>query len=165
MDFQTGLGNAGPSAGAVAVVSFEDIVYGANVLQKQQDTGNLVKYANALSPLDMPSTVKISTTRIPDMYTAIAKGQIPPALQSANRSGVSVFVETTAYGLSPGLAVNGVTPVSPVIVRTEWRVPSLSSFNDNDAKYLLLLNLAAINDGPNGLRVTEAMRGLLSRTN
>jgi hypothetical protein len=138
-----------------------DGLYGylADALQVVQNTGQLVKLTNILSPLDRPATAKISNTRIANVYNTLAKGSIPLTAQSANPTGQSVFAELSVVASETS---GGVTAFVPMVGRVELRIPNHGSITDLVVAELMWSTLALLlkpDDG--GLRVREIMRGVL----
>lgn len=135
--------------------------FSAGSLQVVQDTGQLVKLANILSPLDKPSTAKISNTRIANVYQTIAKGSIPALAQALNVSGCSVFAELNVVGSKLDSASREI--LLPMQCRIELKVPNDGDIDNSLLKVLALscLNLLHNPAGPDDLRVTEIMRGVL----
>jgi len=128
-------------------------------LKEIQDDGNLIKVADVLSPLDRQAVIKITNTRIANVYQTLAKGVIPIGNQSANVSGQSIFCELTA---TASRTVTGAPDILvPVVSRIELRLPNDAELDDTVAKQLLLANYAALCDANAVLKITDKMRGSL----
>lgn len=156
--------NLGNSIGleTLAAVSIDGCGYLGGSLQITQDAGNLVKLANVRSPLDKPSTAKISVTRIPNVYQTLAKGTVPVSAQNLNTSGNSIFTELNVMGSK---TVGSNTVLLPMQSRLELKLPMDSEITDAIVKELILSTLAVIwgslvvtGGGP---RINEIMRGIL----
>lgn len=130
----------------------------ATALQVIQNDGSLVKAANVLSPLDKQSVVKITNTRIANVYNTLAKGSIPSGNQSSNPTGQSIFVELNATASK----TVGTTEVHlPVVCRIEVRLPNDGDLTNANIETLILATLAAMYDPTGVSRVTDMMRGVL----
>jgi len=142
-------------------------VLAPEALQVVQNTGQLVKLVNVLSPLDKQANFKIANTRIADVYTTLAKGTIPLAARAANISGQTIFAELSAVA---SRSASGVETLLPVVARLELRLPNDHDIDEDFVKLLVGTVLAAVCqigdiDNPEEpvTRVTEIMRGVLFR--
>lgn len=147
------------------VVGFSDtdnsgpVRYQTGALQVVQDDGNLVRLANVVTPLDRQAFLKITNTRIPNVYTTLAKGSIPVQAQSLNTTGQTIFVELNATALKTGGPSDVLLPVA---ARLELRIPNDGEVDETFVRDLVLAVLAGIVTSESGhLRVTEIMRGIL----
>lgn len=154
MSVELNLGAAFETAVDVPVAPWK-----SEALRVTQDTGDLVKISDVLSPLDKQAVAKISNTRIANVYTTLAKGSIPIGNQSLNTSGQSIFVELTATGSK---TVGTETILVPVVARVELRLPNDGDLTNADIRKLLLACLALCQDSAGADRFTDMMRGVLS---
>ncbi len=127
-------------------------------LQVVQNDGNLVKAADVLSPLDKQASVKITNTKIANVYNTLAKGQIPIGNQSSNSSGQSIFVELNA---TASKTVGSTEVLLPVVARIEVRLPNDGELTNADVVTLVMACFATMHDGMGVPRVTDMMRGVL----
>lgn len=123
-----------------------------------QDDGTLVKVANILSPLDKQMSVKITNTRIANVYNTLAKGTIPLGNQATNTSGQSVFVELSA---TASKTVGTTEILLPVVARAELRLPNDGDLEEGDIETLLSCLISLFYDQSALLSVTSMMRGAL----
>jgi len=123
-----------------------------------QDDGSLVKVTNVLAPLDKPMTLKITNTRIANVYNTLAKGSIPLGNQSTNTSGQSIFVELSTIASK---VQDAQTVLVPVVARVELRLPNDGDLSEHNCIELIRLALGAFVN-PNGTPgITASMRGVL----
>lgn len=135
--------------------------YAPGALQVIQDDGNLVRLANILTPLDRQSVLKITNTRIPNVYQTLAKGSIPTQAQSLNTSGQTIFCELNATALKSGGASDVYLPVA---ARLELRLPNDGELDNQFVLSLVNALLAGVADSDTGrIRITDIMRGVLFR--
>lgn len=127
-------------------------------LKVMEENGTLVKVADVLSPLDKQASVKITNTRIANVYNTLAKGAIPIGNQSTNTSGQSIFTELVA---TASKTVGDQEVLLPVVARVEVRLPNDGDLTDANALTLILATLAAMCDDSGNLHVTNMMRGVL----
>lgn len=156
--------NLGTSFDAQAAkgINLLPAVFAIGALRVVTDTGNLIKLANVSSPLDKPSSVKITNTRIPNVYLTLAKGSVPTGHQAVNTSGQSIFVELNAVA-SKTIGDEDNEVLVPLTARVEVRVPNDGDITDDDIKALLLATLSNLCDKDGNCRVTQMMRGVLPR--
>jgi len=145
---------------ALATTPLAVVQFGADALQKVSDTGTLVKLTDVLSPLDRPFNVKISNTRIANVYQTLAKGTVPLGNQASNASGQSIFVEATASA-SKVMPVSGQVVIVPMTARIELRLPNDGDVTNGVIKTLLVATLSQLCGDDGNPRVTEMMRGVL----
>lgn len=129
-----------------------------SALKVMEENGTLVKVADVLSPLDRQASVKITNTRIANVYNTLAKGSIPIGNQSTNTSGQSIFTELVA---TASKTVGDQEVLLPVVARVEVRLPNDGDLTDANALTLILATLAAMCDDEGALHVTDMMRGVL----
>jgi hypothetical protein len=152
--------NLGSSAtpATTAAIALTNAKFAAASLKVVNDSGSLIKLANVSSPLDKQATLKISNTRIANVYQTLAKGSIPLQNQSPNTSGQSIFIELAVTG---SRTVTSGTILVPMVARVELRIPNDADINDADLKALTLLTVGALCKTDGTFRVTEMMRGVL----
>ena len=130
----------------------------ADALQVIQNDGTLIKAADVLSPLDKQATVKITNTRIANVYQTLAKGQIPIGNQAPNTSGQTIFVELNA---TASKTVGSVEILVPLTARIELRIPNDGDLTNANVETLVMAALAALYDDAGVSRFTDVMRGVL----
>lgn len=139
-------------------VSISLAPYKAVALQVIQNDGSLVKAANVMSPLNKQSEMKITNTKIANVYNTLAKGTIPIGNQSPNTSGQSIFIELTATASR----LVGITEILlPLVARVEVRLPNDGELTSANVQTLVLAALAGMYDAAGVSRVTDMMRGVL----
>lgn len=131
----------------------------SSALHVTQNTGDLVKISDVLSPLDKSASAKMTTTRIANVYTTLAKGAIPIGNQSLNTSGVSLFTELVVTGSE---VVNSVDILLPMVARIELRLPNYGGLTNADVRKLLNAAYALHQTDAGVDRFTDMMRGVLS---
>jgi len=124
-----------------------------------EDSGTLVKLSDVLSPLDKPTSLKITNTRIANVYNTLAKGTVPLGNQAQNTSGQAIFSEAT---ITASEVVDGKTVIVPIVARVEIRVPNYGSITDGIINSAMLIALAGTrsDDGSTSI-VSQQMRGIL----
>lgn len=130
-------------------------------LKVVQDSGTLVRVSDVMSPLDKQAFVKLTNTRIANVYNTLAKGTVPIANQSTNVSGQSIFAELTA---TASKTVGSTVTLLPVVTRIEFRLPNDGDLTNADAQALLMATFAAMCNDAGVFRVTDMMRGVLFPT-
>lgn len=152
--------NQGTAVVATAAVAGEK--FGPAKLRVLEENGNIVKLTNPFAPLDKPTTVKVTNTRIANVYQTLAKGAVPLNAQAVNVTGQSIFVEVTAMASQ---AATTTTPeyLYPVQCRIELRLPNAGGLDETNTKRLLQLTSSLFtNPTTEAYRVVEMMRGVLS---
>lgn len=129
-----------------------------SALHVVQNDGNLVKAADVASPLDRQAFVKVTNTRIANVYNTLGKGSVPIGNQSSNTTGQSVFVELSA---TASKTVADVPVFLPVQARVELRLPNDGDLTDENIISLLTSAIACLVDPDGTIRVTDMMRGVL----
>jgi len=123
-----------------------------------QDDSGLIKSADTFSPLDKQATVKITNTKINNVYSTLAKGAIPLQNQAVNTSGQSLFIELNA---NASKVVGTATVIVPMVARIELRLPNDGDMTNADIQQLLLAALATAYTSAGVSRYLEMMRGVL----
>jgi hypothetical protein len=106
--------------------------------------------------------VKISNTRIANVYQTLAKGSIPPGYQSFTTTGQSIYVELNVVATKPPLVSGGTPTYLPLQCRLEFKLPNDSAITDAEVENLLEATVAVISGGAGTYRVSEMMRGVLA---
>jgi len=127
-------------------------------LKVMSNDGTLIKAADVLSPLDKQAVVKITNTRIANVYNTLGKGVIPIGNQAVNTSGQSIFAELTATASE---TIDTVEVLSPLVARIEVRLPNNGSMTDANVLTLVMATLASMCDADGTLQVLSMMRGVL----
>lgn len=135
--------------------------YSSEALQVTSDNGQLVKLANVLVPLDRPSSIKITNTRIADVYQTLAKGAIPLGQQAANPTGQSIFIELSAVAASDTVGQTGI--LLPVVGRLELRLPNHGELTEEFVLAVISATYGAALGISGVPRFIEMMRGVLHR--
>lgn len=157
MALNLNLGDAFEAAAPVDLLPWKP-----EALKVMEENGTLVKIADVLSPLDKQASVKITNTRIANVYNTLAKGTIPIGNQSTNTSGQSIFTELVA---TASKTVGDQVVLLPVVARVEVRLPNDGDLTDANVLSLILATLAAMCDDSGELHVTNMMRGVLFPSN
>lgn len=124
------------------------------------DNGSLARMGDIKSPLDMQTTVKLTNTKIANVYTTLADGNIPVEAQNANTSGHTVFVELKTIATK---VVGTNTIQLPMVSRIELRLPDDAEIAEADITTLVMATFAALCDSTGTpVVVTEKMRGSLT---
>lgn len=127
-------------------------------LQITQDDGTLVKASDVASPLDRQATVKVTNTRIANVYNTLARGSIPLGNQGSNVSGQSLFVELNVVASK----VVGTQVVHlPMVSRIEVRLPNDGDLTNADITSLILANFAVMHNSAGSLQAINMMRGVM----
>ncbi len=144
----------------LAAVVLTNVASASGSFKVVEDNGTLMKLSNVLAPLDKPMSVKVTNSRIADVYQTLSKGTIPIGNRSLNVSGQSIFTELTAVA-STGTAPNEI--LVPVVCRIEYRLPNHVDVDSTFVKNLCLMTLSQSLDSSNVFRVPSMMRGVLYR--
>lgn len=135
----------------------------ATSLKVMENDGSLMKLSDVFSPLDRQAVVKITNTRIANVYNTLAKGSIPIGNQAVNTTGQSIFCELSATASED---VGGTLILSPMVARIELRLPNNGSLTDALAATLLQATYTAMcTPATKDLRALAMMRGVLYPTN
>lgn len=127
-----------------------------------QSNGSLVKLTDVLGPLDLPTSMKLTSTRIANVYNTLADGSIPVAEQSSNTSGQSVFVELKTVATRDGLVPDTRVQL-PMVCRLELRLPNDAEIAETDITTLVMATFGLLCDDAGApVVVTEKMRGALA---
>lgn len=127
-----------------------------------QNQGSLVKLTDILAPLDKQTSMKLTSTRIANVYNTLADGSVPVAEQSSNTSGTSVFVELKTVATRAG-AVEDTTVQLPMVARIELRLPNDAEIAEADITTLVMATFALLCDDAGApVVVTQKMRGALA---
>lgn len=127
-----------------------------------QNQGSLVKLTDTLSPLDIQTSMKLTATRIANVYNTLADGSVPVAEQSTNTSGQSVFVELKTIATRDG-SVPDTRVQLPMVCRIELRLPNDAEIAEDDVTKLVMQTFALLCDSAGApVVVTEKMRGALA---
>lgn len=133
-----------------------------NAVRIVQNDGTLVKMTDIVSPLDKQTSMKLTATRIGNVYNTLAGGTIPVSEQSSNTSGSSIFAELKTVATRPG-AIDGTTVQLPMVGRIEVRLPNDASITEADVTTLVMAAFALLCDKDGDPTVvTEKMRGALA---
>lgn len=158
LSFNLGTGATGtPVNFAVAPWDYDDAI------RVTSEAPTLVKMNDILSPIDLPTEVKISVEKIANVYTTLGGGRIPVAEQSSNTSGVTIFVEVKTVGTYDRSATDptlGRIQV-PMVGRLEFRLPNDVNIGSTAEATLLSTVIASICDSAGALRLDEIRRGAL----
>lgn len=124
------------------------------------DNGSMARMTDILSPLDMQITLKVTNTKIANVYATLADGTVPVESQNANTSGHTVFAELKTIATK---VVGADTIQLPMVGRIELRLPDDAEIAESDVETLVLATWAALCDS-SGVSsvVTEKMRGALT---
>lgn len=127
-----------------------------------QDNGSLVKLTDILAPLDKQTTIKLTNTRIANVYQTLADGNVPVAEQSSNTSGQSIFCELKTVATKDG-PIAGTTIQLPMVARVELRLPNDAEITEADVTKMVMTAFAGLCDeSGEPTVVTEKMRGALA---
>ncbi len=148
--------NLGAAFGTPVNVSLKP--WTLTALQVVQDDGTLLKLSDTKSPLDKQASLKITNTKIANVYNTLAKGAIPVGNQALNTSGQSIFVELTA---AASKVVGTDTFILPVQARIEVRLPNDGDMTEANVVELIMATMAAMYDSTGVPRITGMMRGIL----
>lgn len=127
-----------------------------------QNQGSLVKLTDTLSPLDLQTSMKLTSTRIANVYNTLNEGSTPVAEQSSNTSGQSVFVELKTVATRDGLVPDTRVQL-PMVCRLELRLPNDAEIAETDITTLVMATFGLLCDDAGApVVVTEKMRGALA---
>ncbi len=152
--------------GVSIFTSVNSLPWAPGAVQKITDEGNLVRLVNVLGPLDAPTTVKLTNTRIANVYASLARNTIPPSAQAPNVTGQSIFVEVTVMA-SIGSGADKV--YVPLRARLDLALPNHAALTEADifsagsasAPSLVGLLIASLTGADGNTRVKSMMRGAL----
>lgn len=119
----------------------------------------IAKFTDILSPIDLPTEIKISATKIANVYDTLGGGKIPVAEQSANVSGCTTFFELKTVATYPRTSPEVGRVQLPMVARIEFRLPNDANIDNNELATLLSAALANICNSSGTLRVLEVQRG------
>lgn len=124
------------------------------------DTGSIARMADILAPLDKRTTIKVSLSKIANVYSTLANDTVPLDEQSSNTSGQTVFTELTTLATK---TVGGKTIQLPMQGRIELRLPNDADISESDVTTLVMATFAGLCDASGSpVVVTEKMRGALT---
>jgi len=124
------------------------------------DNGVNARMTDILAPLDKKTSIKITLSKIANVYTTLADGTVPVAEQSSNTSGQTVFCELKTIATK---TVGEATIQLPMVARIELRLPNDGDITEANVNTLVLAAYAALcNASGDPTVVTEKMRGALT---
>lgn len=130
-----------------------------SALKITEDDGTLLKLCDVLSPLDKQAALKITNTKIANVYNTLAKGSIPVGNQSTNTSGQRLFVE---LNVTASKTVGTTVVLTPAVVRIDLSLPNDGDLTDANVESLVLAAYAALCTPAGAPRATTMMRGVLN---
>lgn len=132
----------------------------ATAFRTVSDTGTAAKMADVVAPLDKKTTAKVTLTKIANVYSTLADGEIPVANQSSNTSGGTVFAELKTIATK---TVGTSTIYVPMVGRIELRIPFDSDISESDISSLVMSTFGLLCDASgNPVVITEKLRGALT---
>lgn len=126
------------------------------------DNGKIARMTDILSPLDLPTTLKVTVDPIANVYSTLANGTtVPLAQQSLNVMGHTVMSELSSFLTKTDAA--GVVTYKPWVARSIIRLPDDPDITGNMVIEMMLASLAGLADSTGACNVlTEKMRGALT---
>lgn len=100
------------------------------------DTGSASRIVDTLSPLDKPTHIKCTVSKIANVYATLANNSIPVANQAANITGQTVFCELSTI-LSKAATATEPEIQYPVVARVELRLPNTADLLESDVENLV----------------------------
>lgn len=83
------------------------------------DNGSVARMTDILSPLDLPTTLKVTSDSIANVYSTIGGGIVPLAQQSLNVTGKTTMCELTTFlTKSDGITTKIIPVQARIITRT-----------------------------------------------
>lgn len=133
----------------------------ASAVRVKSESGSMARLSDILSPLDKQVDIKLTNTKIANVYTTLAEGVVPVDNQAPNVSGQTIFVELKAFATYTDSLSK--TIVLPFVSRIELRIPNNSEITDANVETLILATYASLCDHTGAVTVvSEKMRGALA---
>lgn len=124
------------------------------------DNGVVARMTDVLTPLDKKTSIKISLSKIANVYNTLADETVPVDQQSANTTGQTIFCELKTIATKTS---GDITTQLPMVARVELRLPNDADIAESDVLTLIMAAVASLCDeNGNPVVVTEKMRGALT---
>lgn len=115
---------------------------------------------NTKTDLDKKTSIKVTLSKIANVFETLAKGTIPVANQLTSQTGHTVFCELKTIATK---SVGTEVAYIPIVSRIEIRVPDDPDITDSDIETLVLATYAGLcNQAGTSDVMSDKLRGALT---